>query len=64
MEKIVEWCPHCGQETEIDRLGGKCEHCGHFLKPCSLCNMDIVDCSKCEKDKTLQYMKKAIEKSK
>lgn len=45
--EIYEWCDNCGMETKIGENGGKCEHCGKFLLPCSLCDMDIVDCNKC-----------------
>lgn len=47
-ELINEYCPYCGQETLINKKGGKCNYCGHFLKPCSLCNMDKVKCKECE----------------
>lgn len=46
---IVEYCGNCGQETNININGGYCEHCNIWLKPCSLCDMDKVDCSKCNK---------------
>lgn len=58
--KITEYCPYCNSEQEIDINGGKCNGCGRFLKPCCLCNNDVVNCQKCENDKTGNYMKKAI----
>ena len=48
MRKITEYCPHCNDEEEIDETGGICSGCGHFLKPCSLCDMDNVNCKDCE----------------
>lgn len=43
-----EWCDECGQESEISVYGGKCEHCGKFLLPCSMCDMDKVNCQNCK----------------
>ena len=48
MEKIIEYCPYCNDEEEIEETGGICSGCGHFLKPCSLCDMDKVKCSECK----------------
>lgn len=48
-DRIIEYCDNCGQETEIDRNGGYCEHCNKWLKPCSLCDMDKVNCANCKK---------------
>lgn len=48
-DRIIEYCDNCGQETEIDRNGGYCEHCNSWLKPCSLCDMDKVNCANCKK---------------
>ena len=45
---ITEYCPHCNDEVLINRKGEKCSGCGHFLKPCSLCDMDNVNCRDCE----------------
>ena len=44
----AEFCPYCEQEVLINRNGEKCSVCGHFLKPCSLCDMDKVKCSECK----------------
>lgn len=44
----AELCPHCNEEVLINRKGGKCSVCGHFLKPCSLCDMDKVNCNECK----------------
>lgn len=45
----TEWCDECGMETEISIYGGYCSHCGKYLLPCSMCDMNKVNCSKCEK---------------
>lgn len=47
--KTFELCDNCGQETEINgEVGGYCSTCGKFLKPCSMCNMDEVNCNECK----------------
>lgn len=47
--KTTELCDVCGQETEIDnKVGGYCSTCGKFLKPCSMCDMDKVNCNECK----------------
>ena len=51
MNKIFEYYSFCNDETEISKNGGVCEFCGHFLKPCSLCDMDKVNCNECKFDK-------------
>ena len=48
--KTYELCPYCGEETQITEFGGKCKNCGRFLKPCSLCDMENVNCEKCKFD--------------
>lgn len=65
MRKTFELCDSCGQETEITEKGGHCEHCGKFLLPCSLCDMDKVKCSECEleKEKRKEYLKDKFIKS-
>lgn len=47
-DKIIEWCSECGMESEISINGGKCTYCGKWLKPCSNCNMNIVNCNLCK----------------
>lgn len=47
-KKIYEWCDNCGQEVKISIKGGNCKFCGHFIFPCSLCDMDKVNCNECE----------------
>lgn len=50
---ITEWCPNCGQETDIWSEGvSACQHCGKPLLPCSMCDMEEVDyCHKCPYEK-------------
>lgn len=48
IDTTFEWCDECGQESEISINGGKCEHCGKFLLPCSMCDMDKVNCQNCK----------------
>lgn len=48
----AELCPHCSHENNFVWVEGnsrsiKCEECGEEILLCSLCNMDMVDCSKC-----------------
>ena len=50
-DTIFEWCDNCGNESEISRFGGYCEHCGKFLLPCSQCDMNKVKCENCEFEK-------------
>lgn len=51
VNKIFEYCPFCNDESIIDEDGGNCKHCGKYLKPCSLCDMDKVNCNNCKFDK-------------
>lgn len=33
-----EWCPECGEESVIPAYReSPCPHCGHTLRPCSMC---------------------------
>lgn len=50
MEHTYEYCPHCETESKIYIEGGKCEICGRFLKPCSMCDMNKVKCNECKFD--------------
>ena len=54
MAKITEYCPYCNDETEIEETGAVCSYCGHFLKPCSLCDMDKVKCNECKIGEEIQ----------
>lgn len=47
-EKTIELCDNCGQESSIGIYGGHCKYCGKWLKPCSMCNMDKVNCNFCK----------------
>ena len=47
-DEIIEWCDKCGMESVISNNGGYCKHCGKYLLPCSLCDMDKVDCDNCK----------------
>lgn len=43
---IVEWCPNCEKEVEINK-DFTCPECHNRLLPCSQCDMDKVNCNKC-----------------
>ena len=60
-KNIYETCPYCDDEVKIKKTGGNCPNCNHFVKPCSLCEMDVVNCGLCDKDKTGTYMKVATQ---
>lgn len=45
--ETCEPCPHCGTETIMHHMAGKCEHCGETVLACSMCDCDIMECSKC-----------------
>ena len=47
---ISELCPHCGEEVKLINKFEKqyCPKCGELIKPCSLCDNDIVNCNYCE----------------
>ena len=47
----AEVCPHCNVEVLINRNGEKCKHCGKFLLPCNLCDMNKVNCNECKFEK-------------
>lgn len=49
MDKIYEWCNHCGMDTVMESKFEiqECEHCKAKLKPCSMCDTDKVNCNKC-----------------
>ena len=60
--KIIEWCPYCGDEVEIeDRMDlQECPNCGNKILPCSLCDHDKCDCGECpfKKNKKQDYESK------
>ncbi len=46
---ITELCPNCGVEVDIKEgcIKQNCPNCGKRILPCSLCNMDEVNCKDC-----------------
>ena len=44
-------------ETKINYNGGKCTHCGKYLLPCNLCNMDKTNCNNCIYERRLNEKK-------
>ena len=48
LNATYEFCPYCEKDVLIPTVGGYCDTCGVWLKPCSLCNMDEVNCNKCK----------------
>lgn len=48
LNATYEFCPYCEEDVLIPTVGGYCDTCGVWLKPCSLCNMDKVNCNKCK----------------
>lgn len=48
-----EVCPHCNEEVKLDAVFKLqlCPGCKELIKPCSLCDMDKVNCNKCKLDK-------------
>lgn len=54
MKKVTEWCPFCENEVRIKAIPcviQTCPKCGKPIRACSLCDMDTVDCTKCEEEK-------------
>ena len=51
-DTFTELCPNCGKENEFKYIGRAaiyfCQHCRETLIPCSLCDMDIVNCDECK----------------
>ena len=51
--KVVELCPHCGQEVRIRAIkhaAQPCPNCGEPIRACSLCDHDTCDCNACDKE--------------
>lgn len=47
-QTTTEWCPYCENEVVIPVCGESlCPVCGKPIVPCSMCDSDIVDCSRC-----------------
>jgi len=42
-ETTDETCPHCDHGTVIPVIGGYCMHCGKWVLPCSMCDMEACD---------------------
>lgn len=51
--KISELCPYCEHEVELENKfeSQQCPNCNKIILPCSLCDMDKVNCSKCPIEK-------------
>ena len=47
-----EMCPECETEVELEMVLKKqiCPNCGKVIYPCSICDMDIVNCNECPLD--------------
>ncbi len=60
-KKVTEWCSHCDREVKIhgDRIS-KCPYCKTSIRPCMLCDMDIVNCNDCKFDKAIEVLKKEL----
>jgi len=48
-DMTIETCPHCENEVSLKAEMDiqKCPKCSKQIKPCSLCDMDIVKCEEC-----------------
>lgn len=47
-EYCTEFCPNCDTEVDIPSFGVSfCPNCGKPLYPCSMCDTDYHNCSKC-----------------
>lgn len=52
-EKVIEMCPHCGEEVPLDalkKIKQPCPKCGKQTLACCLCEDGERDCRKCEGD--------------
>lgn len=48
MNTTTELCPHCDSEVKIPAdYPSNCPNCGKTILPCSMCNMDQVNCNRC-----------------
>ena len=67
---IFEICPHCDQEIPLEEKKEKqlCHNCEGLIKPCSLCDLNEVDCNNCylddETDRQSEKLKLFIESQK
>ena len=51
-DTVTELCPFCEEEVElkaIKYIPQKCPNCGKLIKACSLCDLNKVNCTACEK---------------
>jgi len=48
-ETFIEWCQHCDREVELCTVFKmqRCPNCKKPLKPCALCDLNLVSCEKC-----------------
>lgn len=48
-ETTWEMCPECEEEVELEMVLKMqvCPNCGKPIAPCSICDHNLVDCSKC-----------------
>ena len=47
---ITEWCPLCESEVVLDNTFKiqKCPSCKNPIKPCSMCDMNKLNCNGCK----------------
>ena len=47
---INELCPRCESEVTLDKVFQiqECPSCGKPIKPCSMCDMNQVNCDECK----------------
>ena len=45
-----EHCPNCDKDVRLKNVfkRQRCPSCNKLIKPCNICDMDKVDCSKCK----------------
>jgi len=58
-DTLEEYCSNCGEEAILnyDFKIQKCSECGELIFPCSLCEMDYVNCfGECPLNKVKKYM--------
>lgn len=48
-ETFFEKCHHCDSKVELTTKFKRhqCPDCKKWIKPCALCDLDLVDCDKC-----------------
>lgn len=58
MKKVIEYCSCCEQEVKINAVPcvlQRCPKCGAPIRACSLCDLNVVDCQECEKDRKEEW---------